>query len=373
MKVALAKAVIGNEEQEAVRKVLASGWLTDGPKNEEFEEIFAKFLGVKHAFTVNSCTSALFVALKALDIKGEVIVPSFTFVASANAIVTAGARPVFADIEYGTCNIDVNQLENLITKKTEAIMPVHFAGQPAQMDTIMALARKYKLAVIEDSAETIGAKYKGKQAGSFGIGCFSFFPTKNITTGEGGMVTTNDSSFAVKMKTLIGHGIQKSAFKRQKARKPWYRNATMAGYNFRMSNLLAALGVEQMKRLKKMNALRQKYSGFLNRKLKENSAIDLPVNAKSAQHVYQMYTIKLRDPRRRDRFVHNLRRSGVEASVHFDPPVHLQQFYKKHFPARKNQLSVTERVANSIVTLPMHPLLTKNELNHIIKTIYANT
>lgn len=368
-KIPLCIPCLNKKELEAVKKVLKSGWLTEGPKNKEFEEKFAKYIGVKYAVTLNSCTSALQLALEALNIKGEVILPSFTFVASANAIVKAGAKPVFAEIDYHTCNIDPSKIEKKITKKTQAIVPVHFAGQSCQMDKIMKIAKKYKLAVIEDSAETIGGLFKNKKTGSFGdIGCFSFFPTKNLTTGEGGMITTNDKKLAQKIRTLSGHGISKTTAQRQKQKQSWYRAATMAGYNFRMSNILAAIGIEQMKKLEKMNALRRKHAVYLNKHLKNVKAIEIPVQAKNCKHVYQMYTIKLKKGNR-DGFVLKLKQKGIEASVHFDPPVHLQHFYKKTYGYKKGDFPITEKVAKSIITLPMYPQLTKKILDYIIINI----
>ena len=359
---------IGDAELAAVEEVLRSGWLAHGSKNKEFEEKFADYIGVKHAITMNSCTSALQLAIEAQGITGEVIVPSFTFVASANAIVTSGAKPVFVDIEYDTCNIDASNIEALISKDTEAIMVVHYGGQSCDMDAIMNIAEKSAIAVIEDSAETIGGEYKGKKTGSFATGCFSFFPTKNITTGEGGMLTTNDDELAEKVRALVGHGISSTTFKREKQRKPWFRAAILAGYNYRMSNVLAAIGVEQLKRVEQMNHLRREHAAYLTEKLKSISAIRVPVEREFNKHVYQMYTIKVKDRIDRDKFVIRLREEGVGASVHFDPPVHLQPRYKELGYTNDN-LPVTEEVARTIVTLPMYPQLTTEELDFIVNQV----
>ena len=236
---------IDEKEIERVKEVLLSGWLAHGPQNKELEEEFSKYIGVKHAVALNSCTSALQLAIEAQDLKGDVIVPSFTFVASGNAIVTAGCTPVFSEIDYDTCNLDPSKIEENINEKTVGIMPVHYAGQSCKMDEIMEIAEKHDLAVIEDSAETIGGTYNGKIAGSFGTGCFSFFPTKNMTTGEGGMLTTNDEDLARTVNTFKGHGISSTTWGREKEKRPWIRAAILAGYNFRMSDVLAAIGVEQ--------------------------------------------------------------------------------------------------------------------------------
>lgn len=361
----LSKPMLGEEEQKAVREVLKSGWLTEGPKNKEFEDNFARFIGVKEAVTCNSCASALFLTIKALNIKGEVIVPSFTHMASANAIVTAGAKPVFADVDWRTGNIGAENIKRKITGKTEAVMLVHFAGQSCNMEKIMPLARKHKLQVIEDSAEAIGADYKGRKTGSFGIGCFSFFPTKNLTTGEGGMITLNDSILAKKIRILLAHGVETSAFEREKSKKPWLRAAVLPGYNFRMSNILAAIGVEQLKKLNRMNALRRKQARYLNSHLKNISGIEIPFEQDYSKHVYQMYTIKVNSKIRND-FVISLRRKGIGASVHFDPPVHRQPFYRKF---KTGKLPVTDLLSRSIITLPLYPGLSQKDILFMIKTI----
>jgi len=367
MKIRLCKNNFNSKESRAIERVLKSGWLTDGPMNTEFEEAFAKYIGVKRALTLNSCTAALQLAIEASEITGEVILPSFTFVASANAVVRAGATPVFADIEYGTCNIDPVDIARKITPRTQAIMVVHYAGQACPMDKITKLAGRHNLKIIEDSAETIGGTYKKQKTGSFSTGCFSFYPTKNITTGEGGMLTTNNHKLADKVKILAGHGIKKSTYERQHSQEPWFREASYAGYNFRMSSILAAIGVEQLKKLDAMNARRREHAAYLNKKLSFDE-IDLPVELKGCRHVYQMYTIKVKKVVRRD-FVLGLRKKGIMASVHFTPPVHLQKYYAEKYRYLIHDLPVTERVADSIVTLPMYPGLTKKELDYMVNSV----
>jgi len=366
MKIPLCIPTITDLELKYIREALLSGWLAHGPFNYRFEEAFAKLIGVEHAISLNSCTSALFLALVAQDIRGEVILPSFTFVASANAVVTAGAMPVFVDINYDTCNISPEAIEAAITSRTEAIMVVHFAGQPCQMDKIVDIAARHGLALIEDAAETLGATYEGKQAGSFGIGCFSFFPTKNITTGEGGMFTTNDAALANRVRTLASHGISKTTFERTRSRIPWQRSAIEPGYNFRMSNVLAAIGLAQVTRLEEMNARRQALAGQYHQRLGSVDVIDLPGVHEKATHVYQMYTIKLKELSR-DNFVLSLRERGIGASVHFDPPAHRNEWYRtmKH----PWNLEVTERVARSIVTLPIYPQMKESEVDMVCAVI----
>jgi perosamine synthetase len=354
---------IGEEELTLVEEVLKSGWLTHGSYNEQFERDFAKYLGVKRAVSMNSCTSALHLAIEVQGITGEVIAPSFTFVASANAIVTGGATPVFADVEYETCNVDPCSIKDKLSPRTEAIMPVHFGGQSCRMDEIMVIAKKHGLAVIEDSAETIGGEFKGQKTGTFGTGCFSFFPTKNITTGEGGMLTTEDDALADKARAYVGHGISKRESERERTERPWFRSATYAGYNFRMSNLLAAIGVAQLKKLDDMNEKRRQHAAYLKTKLADIEEIDLPVEVEYCKHIYQMFTIKVKNMDR-NAFVRRLREKGIGASVHFDPPVHLQGYYVERFG--RVHLPVTEQIADSIVTLPLYPQLEKAALDRIV-------
>ena len=360
-----------DEETAAVAAVLKSGWLAHGPMNHEFEKKFAEFVGVPHAVSLNSCASALFLAIHASGITGEVILPSFTFVASANAVVTGGAKCVYADIDYDTCCIDPAHLESLITPRTEAIMPVHYAGQAADMGRIAAIAQKHNLKIIEDSAEAIGATYGGKQTGNWGIGCWSFYPTKNIATGEGGMLTTTDGALADKARAIAGHGVASSTWAREKKEKPWLRAATYAGFNFRMSNILAALGSVQMNKLNRMNEARRKHAASYNAQL-NTEFFTLPVEAPGRIHVYQMYTVKLNGVDR-TRFLADLRGQGIGATVHFDPPVHTQPFYAEIL-ARQNtklNLPVTDKVAASILTFPMYPTMSDADVSAVAQA--ANT
>ncbi|MBR9700129.1 DegT/DnrJ/EryC1/StrS family aminotransferase [Candidatus Woesearchaeota archaeon] len=365
MKIPLCKASIGKEEKALVLEVLESGWLAHGPKGKEFQDLFSKYVGVKHALALNSCTSALQVALQAKGITGEVIVPSFTFVASANAVVTAGAKPVFADIDYETGNIDPASIKKYITPKTQAIMPVHYAGLPCKMDEIMEIAEEHSLLVVEDSAECLGGEFQKKRTGSFGVGCFSFYPTKNITTGEGGMLTTNDEDIVRQVEMLRAHGIPSSTFAREKLKMPWQRAAEVAGYNFRLSDVLAALGVVQMKKIDSLNEKRREHAAYLTKSFSSLSGIETPVEPSGTKHVYQMYVVKLEGDR--DKFISYLREKGIGTSVHFDPPVHMQPYYKEF--AKPGSLPLTEKITQSIVTLPMFPDLTQEELDYMIEHV----
>lgn len=364
----LSRPSINYREIDSVSKVLNSGWLSSGKKVKELENRFAKYIGVKYAVSLNSCASALQLAIQVQGLKGEIILPSFTFVASVNAVINAGCIPRFADIEYEPCNIDPQKIETLINKKTVAIMPVHYAGQSCDMAKILAIARKYGLIVIEDSAESVGAMFKNKKTGSFGIGCFSFFSTKNITCGEGGMVTTNSRYIRDKVLAYSSHGIERTSS--SKGNSSWLREAKYPGYNYRMANVLAAIAVTQLSKIEIMNNQRRELARYLSKNLKECRELDLPFEDSRCYHVYQMYTIKLKPNNRikRDLFVDYLRKKGIEASVHFYPPLHKQKLYQGYlYP--QDRLPVTEKVSASIVTLPLYPKLLKRDLNYVIAKI----
>ncbi len=365
----LCRPAVDEQEINAVKEVLESGWLAHGPRNKEFESELAKYVGTKRAVTVNSCTSALHLAIQGSGIEqgDEVIVPSFTIGASANPILYVGAKPVFVDVDFQTCNIDPEKIEEAITDKTKAIMPIHYAGLSCDMGRIMEIAQKHNLIIVEDSAETIGATFDGKKTGSFGIGCFSFYATKNLTTGEGGALTTDSDELAQKVLTMRGHGISKGAFERGKERKPWTRIQTMVGYNYRMTDFQAAMGLVQLRKLDKMNESRRKHAKYLTKRLSSIDGIETPVEPKKHKHVYQMYTIKVDGDR--DKFVLKLREKGVEASVHFDPPVHLNTFFMDRLGFKGGEFPVTEKLSKQIATLPMFPQLTKEELDTIVNCV----
>lgn len=377
LQIPLCRPSLGEEELQAVKEVLNSGWLAHGPKNKEFETAFSKYVGTPFAACFNSCASALITAIKAAKLQGEIILPSFTFSASANTIVLAGCTPVFAEINPTTFNLDPNDIEKRITKRTVAIMPVHYAGQICEMDKIMAIAKKHHLRVIEDSAETLGASVGGKQAGSFDIGCFSFYPTKNITTGEGGMVAFSDPSFGEQLGATKAHGMVKPTFERDKTAatpsptpKSWYRDAVLPGFNFRMSDINAAIGLVQLKKISQFNTKRQKHAQYLNEHLMRVAGqhLEVPHVADITTHVYQMYVIKVKDPSKRDALLAHLQAKGIQASVHFEPPVHLQSYYAERYPAR---LPLTEQICKQVITLPMFPDLKQEELDYMIQTIEA--
>ncbi len=378
MHIPLCQTYFDESEFQLVQDALQSGWVTHGPYNTQFEAQFCQLLGVPHAISLNSCTAALFLALLAHDIRGEVILPAFTFVASANAVVTAGATPVLADIDPRTGTLAVDAIKAKITPRTEALMVVHFAGQTAAMDALASLAETHRLLLIEDSAETLNATFNGKQAGSFGVGCFSFFPTKNITTGEGGMLTTHDDHLAARVRALMAHGIPRITHERQQDTRPWFRDALYAGYNFRLSNILAALGTAQMKKLAEITQKRQQHAHQLSallQPLAQDGFLTLPYTQPQATHAFQMYTLQLTHAKGRDELVTYLKQQGIEASVHFQPPVHQHRYYQDYYRAKPayytSDLDQTENLSACILTLPMYPGLNSAQLTYMADALHA--
>ena len=365
--VPLCRPQLGPAETKAVVQVLESGWLAHGPKNHELEKQFMALTGAPYAIAMNSCTSALQLAVEARGLTGEVILPSFTFVASANAVVTAGATPVLVDIDPVTRCADPEAIAAAVGPRTEAVMVVHYGGQMADMEPIAKTCERHGLALIEDTAETIGSAYRGRPQGAFGDGCFSFFPTKNITTGEGGLLTTHDAELHRKARALIGHGIESTTLEREKVERPWLRAATYAGYNFRMSHLLATLGVEQMKRLDELNAGRRRVAARYLDELAGSDGLELPAIADGRTHVWQMFTVIVREANRTE-LLKKLRAVGVGASVHFDPPVHLQPRYRDA-KVGPGGLAHTEWVAEHIVTLPIDPGMSDADIDHVVAAL----
>jgi len=365
----LSRPSISQTEIDAVCEVMRSGWLSHGAYNGLFEAAFAESIGVPHAVSMNSCTSALEIALRVAGIGGEVVLPSFTWVASANAVVTSGATPVFCEVDRATRNVTADTVAATLTPRTEAVMVVHFGGQICAMEDIVELCSRRGLLLIEDSAETLGAHWRGRPAGSFGMGCFSFFPTKNITTGEGGMLTCRDAEFAQKARALISHGIASTTEQREMSDRPWWRAADFAGHNYRLSNILAAIGYHQLQRLAEMNGRRVALAARYDKALAKVPQIRLPQVTDGATHVYQMYTVQTPGSIR-DAIVAGLRQVGIGASVHFDPPVHLHPFYRT-LGWREGQLPVTEDLARSVLSLPLFPDMSLPQQDRVIDALGA--
>lgn len=350
----MAKPQIGDEEKKAVMEVLDSGMIAQGPRTKAFEEAFAEMCGVKHAVATSSGTTALHVALLANGIGpgDEVITSAFTFIASANSILFTGARPVFVDIDPRTFNLHPDMIEAAITPKTKAIMPVHLYGLACDMDPILRIAEKHNLAVIEDACQSHGAAYKGKKVGSFGTGTFSLYPTKNITSGEGGMITTNDSVVDEKCRVIRQHGM----------RRRYYHDEL--GFNFRMTDVHAAIGLAQLKKLEKFNAQRQANGKFLSENLK---GVVVPYIPEGQTHVFHQYTVRVSGGKR-DALRAHLQERGVGSEVYYPVPIHQQSFYVSEL-GYKDILPETESAALEVLSLPVHAGLSAADLETIVAAV----
>ncbi|MBL7036449.1 DegT/DnrJ/EryC1/StrS family aminotransferase [Candidatus Microgenomates bacterium] len=348
-----------------VSDCVKTGWISSSGKYiKEFEKKFAKFIGVKHAITTTSGTTALHLALVSLGIKkgDEVIIPSHTMMASAAAVIYTGATPVFVDVQRDTWNMEVKKIEKLISKKTKAIMPVHIYGLPVDMDPVMALAKKYNLYVIEDAAESLGAKYNKKMTGSIGdVGCFSFYANKIITTGEGGMVVTNSDKLAGVARELkdLAHS-PKRRFLHNKI-----------GYNYRMTNMQAALGVAQLEEVKKYIEKKKWMASEYNKKLSKIEGISLPTESKKSTNVYWMYAILIEDSFgiKRDEFMKRLFEKGVDTRTFFIS-MHTQPAITKLGFGKHAKCSISEEIEQKGLYLPSGLAITKKQINTVCKAIY---
>lgn len=351
----IAQPIIGEEEKQAVLAVLESGQLAQGTVVEEFEEAFAHWVGAKHAIATSNGTTALHMALLAHGIGegDEVITTPFTFIASANSVLYTGARPVFVDIEMDTFNIDPALIEAAITPKTKAIMPVHLYGNPADMRSIHDTAARHGLAVVEDAAQAHGAKVEDQPVGTFGTGCFSFYPTKNMTSGEGGMITTNDEAIADFARMIRAHGARER-----------YKHEMLA-YNFRMTNIHAAIGLAQMTKINDWTRQRQRNALRLTELL--GDTVVTPATRDWAEHVYHQYTVRI--PGGRRNLAERLAVRGVGTGVHYPIPVHQQPLY--HELGYIDSLPNAEQAAEEVVSLPVHPSLTDDELVTIADAVRA--
>jgi dTDP-4-amino-4,6-dideoxygalactose transaminase len=363
-KVALSDLNFDHREQKIVSQVIRNRWLTMGEMVKKLERNFAEFLGVKHAIAVSSGTAAIHLALRALNIEpeDEVLVPSLTFVASSNAILYVGAKPVFVDItSLFDLNLSADDLENKITPKTKAIMVVHYGGYLADMDRIKKIAKKHDLFVIEDTAHAIGAKFRSKMAGGIGdIGCFSFFSNKNMTTGEGGMIATHQDKYAEKIRLLRSHGMTSMTWDRHKGHAYSY-DVTELGYNYRMTEMNAALGIEQLKKLTRSNRIRKSLVKIYIGNLEGTEGLSIPFLNYPRDSAFHLFPILLEKDRDREKFMQTLRRKGIQTSIHY-PPVHKFSYYQKNLRASRNKLPLTEYVGAHEVTLPLHPLLKERDI-----------
>jgi dTDP-4-amino-4,6-dideoxygalactose transaminase len=365
---------IGEEEIRSVVETLRSGWLTTGLKVKTFEEAFATYVGCNHAVAVNSGTAALHLALDAIGIKegDEVIVPTMTFTATAEVVLYFKAKPVLIDCQSDTLNIDPDKIEEKITPKTKAIVPVHIAGQPCDMDRILEIARKHNLKVIEDAAHALPARYRGRMIGTVGdITCFSFYATKTMTSGEGGMATTNNPEWADHMRMMSLHGISKDAWKRYSQEGSWYYEVVAPGYKYNLTDIAAAIGIEQLKKCERFWQARKEISKIYDEKFADLPEIRRPVSLSNLQHAWHLYVIQLDLERvriNRSEFIAALKEKGIGTSVHFIP-LHLHPYYRDTFGYEPQDFPNASSVFERIVSLPIYPKMSEGDVLHVIEAV----
>ena len=357
---------IGKEEIDAAVAVLKSGILANksgaGPKVLEFEREFAKYIGVKNAVAVNTGTAALHCSLLAAGVRSgdEVLIPSFTFEGTGTPVLLCGARPIFADVRADTYCMSPEDIENSISRRTKAIIPVHLYGLTCDMDPIVEFARQRGITVIEDAAQAHGAEYRQKKAGSLGdMACFSFYSGKNMTTGEGGMITTNDDDLAQALKMIRTHGEE----------RPYW--VSRIGNNYHMTELAAAMGVTQLKKLPEFLARRRENSRVMTEQLGVLGKLSLPNEPDNLRHAWYLYTVRLRGANagKRNKTVEKLRNKNIEASVYYETPVHLLPLYREVSGSKRGMLPETERAARQVFSLPIHAGLAAEDVSYVADTV----
>ena len=362
---------IDDTEIEAVSQVLASKWISTGNRVREFERSFAEYLGAKHAIAVSSCTAALHLSLVVAGIGSgdEVITTPYTFTATAEAIRYVGAKPVFVDINPDTLNIDTSKIEQAVTPRTKAILPVHIAGIACDMDAIQDICRNHNLVLIDDAAHAIPTEYKGQSIGNIGdLSAFSFYANKNLTTGEGGMITTNNDAFAEPLRTMRLHGIDKDAWSRQSQRDIWRYDITTEGYKYNMTDIQAAMGLCQLMKLNKQHERRRNFAQIYQTELAKFPQISTPVIPDNPrEHSWHLYIIQLQNGKR-DEFVASLSEANVECSVHYIP-LHLFEFYQEKYGYRVGDFPYAEAAYERVVSLPLHPGLTDGDIHTVVAAI----
>ena len=365
---------ISGDDKKIINKTLSQSMLTLGPQLEKFEADFCKYSKSKYAVAVSNCTAALHLSLMALGIgkDDEVIIPDLTFVADANAVLACNAKPVVADINKENFFLSISNVKKNITKKTKAIIPVHIYGQVCNIEEILDLARDYNLKVIEDCAHAVGTFHKSKHVGTLGnTGCFSFYPTKNITTAEGGMITTNSKKIAEKVRQLRSHGMTKSLKSRYSSEYPWVFDIVEPGYNYRLDEIRSALGITQLKRIKKINDLRKKASLYYHKNLQNIPGIILPDMVNDNTHSYHLYTIRVTKPFKlsRNQLYKKLKDNGIRTTVYW-MPIHEYAAYRKF--AKKSNIVNTAKIYNEILALPLFPNISKKHQDAVIKVIKSS-
>lgn len=370
-KIALSDIDCGEEEIKKVDEVLRSKWISMGEVTQKFEKRFAEYLGVKNAIAVSNGTAALHVAAMVLGSKprDEIIVPSLTFVATSNAVIYAGAKPVFADIQSkDDLTISLGDIKEKITKKTKGIIVMHYAGYPCDMKGIMEIAHDHDLFVIEDAAHAPGAQINDKKLGTIGdIGCFSFFSNKNLVTGEGGMIVTNNDEIAEEIKRKRSHGMTSLSWDRFKGHAFSY-DVTTLGYNYRVNDIGSALGLCQLEKLERNNNIRNDLDALYRKNLEKIEFLDIPFKKYEGKSSHHIFPVLLDEKVDRLKFMEFLKSKGIQASIHY-PPIHLFSYYRDTFGFKEGMLPITERIGRNEVTLPLHPLLKEDDVEYIAEQI----
>lgn len=366
MKISFHKPYITQAEIDIISTTIKSGWLTMGPKTIEFEKAFKSYMGTKYAVSTNSATAALHLALNAIGIEkdDEVILPTNTFVATIEAVVYSGARPILCDIENENHNINIDLIEKLITPRTKAVIPVHFGGHPCDMNRIISIAHKHNLKVIEDAAHALPSSYKNRKIGTISDAtCFSFYATKTLTTGEGGMVTTNNEQIAEKISLQRLHGIKGDAWKRYEKDNDWYYEIVDLGYKYNTTDIQSAMGIVQLEKLEWMKNERKKNAEmYLDAFAGNIECINEPDNCDSSWH---LFVIKVSN---RDELYQKLKEDGISTSVHFIP-IHKHSYYKDRFAYSDKDYPVANNVYEKCLSLPIYPGLINDEVNYIIQHV----
>ncbi len=367
---------ITDAEREAVDAVLKTGWITTGPKVKEFEDAFAKAVGAKHAVAVNSCTAALHLALEALGIGpgDEVIVPTLTFAATAEVVRYLGATPVLTEVRGDDHNLCPDAFEKAITERTRAVIPVHFGGEPCDMDPILDIAARNTIHVVEDAAHAFPASYKGRTVGSIGrVTCFSFYATKTLTTGEGGMATCDDDSLVDRMRVMSLHGISKDAWKRYSAEGSWYYEIEAPGFKYNMTDIAAALGIAQLLRANEMCEKRRRIASAYEEAFSSLNGIETLTVRNANAHAGHLFVIRLkRDTLKitRNQFIEALKSEGIGTSVHFIP-LHLHPYYRKTYGYTPGDFEVAEDIFSRSISLPIYSKMSDNDVERVIASVKA--
>ncbi len=365
---------IGDEEINAVIETLKSGWLTTGPKVHQFEKEFSEFIGVRHAIAVNSGTAALHLALAAIGVTegDEIIVPTMTFGATAEVVCHLKAKPIFVDCNKKTMNIDLDGVQKAITSKTKAIIPVHMGGHPCEMDKLSAISSAASIKVIEDAAHAFPARHMGVMIGNISdISCFSFYATKTLTTGEGGMVTTNDDKWANQILAMSQHGINKGAWNRYASQGSWYYEIATLGYKYNLSDMAAAIGIQQLKKTSLFLKVRERIAGLYTRSFSDLPEIKTPVCSSDINHAWHLYVIQLELERltiTRNEFIDLLKEKNIGTSVHFIP-LHLHPFYRDTFGYSSENFPNATRTYERIISLPIYSKMKDDDIHYVIEVV----